>query len=105
VTVFDKILDYLNKGGVVALLVGVLLAGQQGIWVWGQTLTKTEAERDQWKQLALQGTRLAEEAAMGPTRIIGMAPPKPVPASQVQAIDISDRLHALEGAMNRAGQD
>jgi hypothetical protein len=105
VTVFDKIIDYVSKGGVITVLLGILLAGQQGIWVWGTTLTKAETERDTWKQLALQGSRLAEEAATRPTRVIGMAPPLSVSASQVKPLDISDRLSQLEEAMGRAAQD
>ena len=48
-------------GLTVALLV-VLFAGYKGWWVWGKDYARMEKEKDEWKEAALRGTRVAERA-------------------------------------------
>jgi hypothetical protein len=52
-----------------AMLVMVLLLGSKEVWVWGYTardlrrqLAEMRRERDEWRVLALQGTKLAAGA-------------------------------------------
>jgi hypothetical protein len=53
-------LDYVNKGGVIALLVLIVLGSVRKWWVPGWTYAEMAADRDQWRELAMQGTSLAE---------------------------------------------
>lgn len=63
-----ELLSILNDAGVLGLLVAVLVGGARQWWVWGwayrdvlKTVEKLEGERDEWRDLALQGTSLAEK--------------------------------------------
>jgi hypothetical protein len=62
-------LKYISQLGVVSLLIGVLIGGFRKWWVWGWAYTDLleqkkliEQERDDWRQLALKGTTLAEQS-------------------------------------------
>lgn len=94
----EKVMEYINKGGIIAVLVGILATGYQGYWCWGSTLAKTEADRDTWKQLALRGTALAEDTANFP-RVIGMTPP--APQANATPADVRSRLDVIEKGLNK----
>lgn len=51
------------------LLAIAIVTGVMGVWVPGTTYNKMEADRNEWKTLALQGLQKAE------VKSIGMAPP------------------------------
>jgi hypothetical protein len=62
-----SVIDYVNAGGVVALLLMVLAGGIKQWWVFGwyykELLGRHSAlseEKDAWKELALRSTNLAE---------------------------------------------
>lgn len=52
-----------DKGGVVALLVIILLGGVRRWWVFGWTYREEVERGKEWRELALTGTRIAEHVA------------------------------------------
>ncbi len=63
------LLPVLNGGGVVGLLCLILLGGYRRWWVWGwayrdleSRLRAAEADREEWKFMALTGTQTARSA-------------------------------------------
>ena len=48
------IADFLQKAGVVGLLVFILVGGARRIWVWGYQLIEMQSDRDRWRDLALK---------------------------------------------------
>lgn len=58
----EQLLALLDKGGTIALLVFVLIAGWRGWWVFGREYNDKVKECDSWRRLALQGTDLAHRA-------------------------------------------
>lgn len=62
-TDLGTIAGFADKVGVVALLIFILFSGMKRWWVFGWTY-KEERERSQeWRDLALTGTRIAEHIA------------------------------------------
>lgn len=62
------ILKYVSQVGVLAYLAITLYGGYKKWWVFGwiyreseERITKLEKERDDWRDLALHGTNLAEQ--------------------------------------------
>lgn len=60
-------LKYVSQIGVLGLLIIVLYGGYKRLWVWGwlyreqeARINKLERERDDWRDIALHGTTLAE---------------------------------------------
>jgi hypothetical protein len=47
-----QILQYLQSGGVLALLVFIVYGGSKGWWVYGRTHDDMRRERDEWKAVA-----------------------------------------------------
>ena len=45
----------------VVMLVLVLVLGVRKVWVWGYQLEESERRAAKWEEMALRGTRLAEE--------------------------------------------
>jgi len=61
------ILEFANTAGVIALLVIAIITGLRGYWVFGWVYRdcvsrgeQCQRESDQWKNLALRGSNLAE---------------------------------------------
>ena len=52
----------LGPSGLVVFVLFVLFAGWKGWWIWGRDYDKLEQEKNEWKEAALRGTRLAEHA-------------------------------------------
>lgn len=48
--------------GVMGLLVVLMYGGIKRWWVYGWQYSEMVADRDQWKEMALRGTELAERA-------------------------------------------
>lgn len=69
----NEILDFAQKlstVGLSTLLVLILYGGYKGIWVWGHQYQKCDADREQWKSMALHAAGLAETtASIAKTRI------------------------------------
>lgn len=61
VTIQD-IVSLASDAGIIGLLIYVLLGGARKWWVWGWTYEEAIRDRDEWKDLALSGTDLAERA-------------------------------------------
>jgi hypothetical protein len=62
--------------GVIGLLVVIIVTGLRRQWVWGWMYAELIEDRDEWKQMALHGTRLTERAVdtanvMSTTRAAG----------------------------------
>ncbi len=55
---FQQILDVSTKLSLAGVLILILVGGYQGLWVYGPTFKAMVADRDEWKQLALQGANL-----------------------------------------------
>lgn len=62
-----SIVDIISQGGAVGLLAFFLVAGFKGWIVWGREFQRevgrreeVEKERNDWRELALRGTNLAE---------------------------------------------
>lgn len=47
--------DWLQRAGVVGLLVFILLGGARKLWVFGYQLDEMRADRDLWREIALKG--------------------------------------------------
>ena len=56
-----EITKYANSLSVVAVLVLILLGGFKRWWVFGWHYKQVEQEKNDWRELALKGTSLAEE--------------------------------------------
>lgn len=56
------IMTALDKGGVVALLIGVIVGGIRQWWVFGHHYREMRADRDQWRALAMDGHTLNRRA-------------------------------------------
>lgn len=66
----NPVIQVLESGGALAALVLILITGVRGDWVFGRFYTELQAERDEWKRIALDGTGIAERAlAAGETRL------------------------------------
>lgn len=46
------IADFLQRAGIVGLLVFILVGGARRLWVWGYQLTEMTAERDHYRAIA-----------------------------------------------------
>ncbi len=57
-----EILSVISDGGVLGLLILILYGLQKRWWVVGWAYDEVRTERDEWKELALSGTRAAERA-------------------------------------------
>lgn len=55
------ILKFINSGGVLGLLVIAIVGGYRKWWVYGWIYREVERERDDWRDIALHGTDLAEK--------------------------------------------
>jgi len=59
----DKLLlDLAHEGPLVLVLVLVLWSGSKGVWKWGSDYRDLLRDRDYWRDLAVAGTGLAENA-------------------------------------------
>jgi hypothetical protein len=65
---FAELLKLISQGGVLGILIFMVFGGYKQWWVFGWTYreekertSKAEKERDDWRDLALHGTNLAEQ--------------------------------------------
>lgn len=56
------LLDVLETGGLLGLLTLIIIGGAKEWWVYGRHYRDCLADRDEWKQMALAGTELADKA-------------------------------------------
>jgi len=50
----------LGPGGLLVALLVIIYTGVRKIWVFGWYAREVKADRDEWKEAALRGTRVAE---------------------------------------------
>jgi hypothetical protein len=98
---------------VIALLMAILATGFWQYWVWGSTYLEMKADRDQYRQIALQSVGLLEKPGAVPSPRPSPSPspgssklgfnfPSPVPYAtplpqiQNQVLEIRDKLNRLE---------
>ena len=56
----DLIRLLLGPGGLLVALIIIIFTGVRKIWVFGWYAKEMKADRDEWKEAALRGTRVAE---------------------------------------------
>lgn len=57
----DHLLEQLlGPLGLTVFILFTLFAGWKGWWVWGRDYRRLEKEKDEWKDAALRGTKIAE---------------------------------------------
>lgn len=67
---FIEFAQQLSGLGFGTLLVLILYGSYKGMWVWGTQLQKIEADRDQWKEMALELAGVAEKSvSIAKTRV------------------------------------
>lgn len=57
-----QLIQLIDRGGLVVLLLVILVGGSRGWWVFGWHYRHLKAQHDMWQRLALRGTHLAEES-------------------------------------------
>lgn len=77
------ILNFASDAGVIGLLVFVLVGGAKKWWVWGWSYEELVKDRDEWKELALSGTNLAERAV----DLAAKKPRRPRATTRVVAVE------------------
>ncbi len=60
----------IEKGGVVLGLLLILVGGYRGWWVFGRHYDDLRAERDQWRQLAMNGHAINRDAVSTLTTMV-----------------------------------
>ena len=92
--------DLAKNVGLVGLLSLIIWTSFSGIWVWKTQLQEEQtrtvsalADRDKWQKLALQGTKLAEEASLK-DQGLPMATAGPVDTN-VSADEVAQRLNKV----------
>lgn len=60
---WGTVLSIVDKGGVVALLILILLGGVRRWWVFGWVYREEKERSQEWRSLALSGTKIAEAIA------------------------------------------
>lgn len=58
----SEILKIILQGGVAPLLLIIVWTGAKGYWVFGREMRQCQQDRDEWKELALNGTSLARRS-------------------------------------------
>lgn len=92
---YGKLIDIGSKVSLAVVLIVIIYTGSLGMWVFGTQYKEMTADRDTWKQLALQGTKVAQQAARpvigaGPTRELTPLPANPTPD------DVRYRLRVIQ---------
>lgn len=69
--------DFLQKAGIVGLLVFILIGGARRVWVWGYQLEEMTAERDRYRTLAERLLGQADRSADVVDRVVQVAEKRP----------------------------
>lgn len=56
-------IQWIEKGGVLAVAVIIIVAGSRKLWVWGWQYREMEADRDFWRDVALRTVDITEAVA------------------------------------------
>lgn len=90
---YTKLIDIGSKVSLAVVLMVILYGGVTGYWVAGSTYQDVVKERDTWKELALKGTKVAEQAAH--TLITGPQDAQPPLPSNASPAEVNARLEVL----------
>ena len=55
-------IDLVQKGGITALVLMILIGGAKEWWVYGVTYRRLLRDRDEWRSIALSSTTMAEKS-------------------------------------------
>lgn len=55
--------DWIEKGGVVAIFVLIIILGSKRLWVWGWQYKEMEDDRNFWRDVALKTVDITEAVA------------------------------------------
>lgn len=58
----SALLPYLERGGVLGILVLIVVTGMKQVWVWGWQYRQAVAEREEWKARWIKAAELAEKS-------------------------------------------
>jgi len=99
-----KYQEYIKNIGFAGFVLVVLYLGYTRTWVWGAELKEEQArtataiaERDRWMNLAVQGTKLAEDAATrtGKYHMVGANID-----TQMTPQEVSNRLDSIKKSLH-----
>ena len=62
ISLLAEAIKFIGDVGVLGLLILIIYGGIKQKWVYGWQYREIVADRDEWKQIALRGTALAEQA-------------------------------------------
>jgi hypothetical protein len=91
---YAKLIDLASKVSLAVVLMIIIAGGVTGYWVPGTTYREALDEKNQWRDLALKGTKLAEAGA--PFSVKMMAGPPAPYADELTAT--RNRLKAVSEA-------
>ena len=77
-----------DKAGVILMFLILAVGGAKRWWVFGWVQRSTETRETEWKQLALTGTKLAEQVAARTHEQAVAHPPTPTMADIVAALRV-----------------
>jgi len=56
----SQVISTIRDAGAIGILVLILVGGYKKWWVWGHLYEASQRERDEWRDIALRGTELAD---------------------------------------------
>lgn len=65
------ILDLIDKAGTLGLMIAVFVGGVRQWWVFGHHYRELQADREQWRTLALEGRSISVHALQVATKAAG----------------------------------
>lgn len=91
---YTKLIDIASKVSLAVVLLALLYLGSTGYWVFGSQYKDMVAQRDEWKALALKGTKVAQQAS----EHFITGPPEAMPplAASAKPEDVAARLNKLD---------
>jgi len=66
-------LQFVRDGGIIGILVVIVIGAIRGWWYTRGYVDELRRDRDEWKQIALSGTRIAERVAEGSGTVLEQA--------------------------------
>lgn len=66
------IADFIQKAGVIGVLVFVLVGGARKVWVFGYQFEEMQADRDRWRDLALKVMGQVDRTAVVADRVTSL---------------------------------
>lgn len=71
----QEVIQTIRDAGVTGLLIFALIGGFRKWWVFGWHYKEVEQEKNEWKQLALGGTQLAERSVSVAKEVVEVKTP------------------------------